>query len=102
MRSNWSVTHDSLCYSGTSFLGYVMPRSINGMIYGVKFYNGDGADTPKSSPILYYDTFDKAVAVVERFFDLEYKLQHRLFEDLTNPVVGCIKKEKELTSILEG
>ena len=102
MRSNWSAANNCLIYHGTSFLGYVIPCYTNKLSYGVKFYNGDGAENPKSSPILYFEDFNEAVAVVERFFDLEYKLQNKLFETLTNPTTKDVKSSKELTSILKG
>lgn len=52
----------------------------------------------RKSKKLYFEDFNEAVAVVERFFDLEYKL----FETLTNPTTKDVKSSKELTSILKG
>lgn len=93
MKSNWTALTNKLMYCGMDFLGYVEPFVPTGLMcgeeynynyvkYRVWFYEGDGSETRRETPITDFTNLEHAIDHVEKFFELDIEKQREQFEML--------------------
>ena len=83
MKANWYTDADGLIYTGMDYLGYVKPTIVNNKIlYSTWFYEGDGSENRRKTPVIKYNSLDQAINVTEKFFELNITDQREQFRML--------------------